>query len=71
LADKEPPLLPANLPDGWWAVWQTYTGGLWGLIILWHQHFNTDPDNAVRYLSGTNAPLLQSIGEIDCREEVG
>jgi len=34
----------------------------------WHQHFNTDPDNAVLYLSGTNAPLLQSIGEIDCEE---
>ncbi len=35
----------------------------------WHQHFNTVPDKAVRYLSGTNAPLLQSIGDIDCREE--
>ncbi len=35
----------------------------------WHQHFNTDPDNAVLYLSGTNTPLLQSIGDIDCREE--
>jgi len=31
LADKEPPLLPANLPDGWWAVWQTYTGGALGV----------------------------------------
>tara|TARA_Y100000310_G_scaffold297860_1_gene331239 strand:+ start:82 stop:543 length:462 start_codon:yes stop_codon:yes gene_type:complete len=37
----------------------------------WHQHFNTDPDKVVRYLSGTNAPLLQSVGEIDCREEAG
>ena len=37
----------------------------------WHQHFNTVPDKAVRYLSGTNAPLLQSIGDIDCREEAG
>jgi gentisate 1,2-dioxygenase len=37
----------------------------------WHQHFNTGPDKAVRYLSGTNAPLLQSIGDIDCREEAG
>ncbi len=35
----------------------------------WHQHFNTDPDKEARYLSGTNAPLLQSVGEIDCREE--
>ncbi|MGR3173864.1 MAG: cupin domain-containing protein [Candidatus Scalindua sp.] len=30
----------------------------------WHQHFNTDPDKVVRYLSGTNAPLLQSVGDI-------
>lgn len=35
----------------------------------WHQHFNTDPDNTVRYLAATNAPLLQSVGGIDCREE--
>ncbi|KHE90751.1 MAG: cupin domain-containing protein [Candidatus Scalindua rubra] len=35
----------------------------------WHQHFNTDPDKEVKFLSGTNAPLLQSIGDIDCREE--
>jgi gentisate 1,2-dioxygenase len=35
----------------------------------WHQHFNTDPDKVVQFLCGTNAPLLQSVGEIDCREE--
>ena len=35
----------------------------------WHQHFNTDPDKEVKFLSGTNAPLLQSVGDIDCREE--
>ena len=39
--------------------------------LSWHQHFNTGSDKAVRYLSGTNAPLLQSIGDIDCREEAG
>ncbi len=37
----------------------------------WHQHFNTDPDKVVQFLCGTNAPLLQSVGEIDCREEAG
>ncbi len=36
----------------------------------WHQHFNTDLDKEVKFLSGTNAPLLQSIGDIDCREEI-
>ncbi len=35
----------------------------------WHQHFNTDPDKEVKFLSGTNAPLLQSVGDIDYREE--
>ena len=35
----------------------------------WHQHYNSDPDKEVKFLSGTNAPLLQSIGDIDCREE--
>jgi gentisate 1,2-dioxygenase len=35
----------------------------------WHQHFNTDPDNEVKFLSGTNAPLLKSVGDIDRREE--
>ncbi|MBC8555375.1 MAG: cupin domain-containing protein [Candidatus Brocadiales bacterium] len=35
----------------------------------WHQHFNTDPDKEAKFLSGTNAPLLQSIGDIDRREE--
>ncbi len=35
----------------------------------WHQHFNTDPDKEVKFLSGTNAPLLQSVGDIDRREE--
>ena len=35
----------------------------------WHQHFNTDIDKEVKFLSGTNAPLLQSVGDIDCREE--
>ncbi len=34
-----------------------------------HQHFNTDPDKEVKFLSGTNAPLLQSVGDIDRREE--
>ena len=37
----------------------------------WHQHFNADTDKKVRYLSGTNAPLLQNVGEIACREEAG
>ncbi len=36
----------------------------------WHQHFNTDLDKEVKFLSGTNAPLLQSIGDINCREEI-
>ncbi len=36
----------------------------------WHQHFNTDLDKEAKFLSGTNAPLLQSIGDIDCREEI-
>ncbi len=36
----------------------------------WHQHFNTDLEKEVKFLSGTNAPLLQSIGDIDCREEI-
>ncbi len=36
----------------------------------WHQHFNTELDKEVKFLSGTNAPLLQSIGDIDCREEI-
>ncbi len=35
----------------------------------WHQHFNIDPDEEVKFLSGTNAPLLQSVGDIDRREE--
>lgn len=35
----------------------------------WHQHFNTDFDKEVKFLSGTNAPLLQSVGDIDYREE--
>ncbi|MBC8555712.1 MAG: cupin domain-containing protein [Candidatus Brocadiales bacterium] len=35
----------------------------------WHQHFNSDPDKEVKFLSGTNAPLLQSIGDVDRREE--
>jgi gentisate 1,2-dioxygenase len=35
----------------------------------WHQHFNTDLDKEVKFLSGTNAPLLQSVGDIDYREE--
>jgi len=35
----------------------------------WHQHFNTDPEKEAKFLSGTNAPLLQSIGDIDRREE--
>jgi len=35
----------------------------------WHQHFNTDPDKEVKLLSGTNAPLLKSVGDIDRREE--
>lgn len=35
----------------------------------WHQHFNADQDKVVRYLSGTNSPLLQGVGDIDCREE--
>ena len=35
----------------------------------WHQHFNTDPDKEVKFLSGTNAPLLQSVGNVDYREE--
>jgi gentisate 1,2-dioxygenase len=34
-----------------------------------HQHFNSDPDKEVKFLSGTNAPLLQSVGDIDYREE--
>ena len=35
----------------------------------WHQHFNTEPDKEVKFLSGTNAPLLKSVGDIDRREE--
>ena len=35
----------------------------------WHQHFNSDPDKEVKFLSGTNAPLLQSVGDVDYREE--
>jgi gentisate 1,2-dioxygenase len=35
----------------------------------WHQHFNTDPDKEAKFISGTNAPLLQSVGDIDRREE--
>ena len=35
----------------------------------WHQHFNTDLDKEVKFLSGTNAPLLKSVGDIDSREE--
>ncbi len=35
----------------------------------WHQHFNTDPDNEVRYVAYTNAPLLQNVGGIARREE--
>ncbi len=37
----------------------------------WHQHFNTASDKDVKYLSATNAPLLQSVGGIACREEAG
>ncbi|MHC4321349.1 MAG: cupin domain-containing protein [Planctomycetota bacterium] len=37
--------------------------------LAWHQHFNSDPDKEVKFLSGTNAPLLQSVGDIDYREE--
>jgi hypothetical protein len=47
------------------------TQGALGVNNIMASAFNTDPDNAVRYLSGTNAPLLQSIGEINCREEAG
>ncbi len=35
----------------------------------WHQHFNTDLEREVKHLSGTNEPLLQSVGEIAIREE--
>jgi quercetin dioxygenase-like cupin family protein len=35
----------------------------------WHQHFNIDPDNEVRYIACTNAPLLQNVGGIARREE--
>ncbi len=35
----------------------------------WHQHFNPDSDKEVKFISGTNAPLLQSVGDIDRREE--
>jgi len=35
----------------------------------WHQHFNTEADKEVKFLSGTNAPLLKSAGDIDLREE--
>ncbi|MCP5004357.1 MAG: cupin domain-containing protein [Planctomycetes bacterium] len=35
----------------------------------WHQHFNTDPEKEAKHLSGTNEPLLQSVGEIAIREE--
>ncbi len=35
----------------------------------WHQHFNTDPENEVRYVAYTNAPLLQNVGGIARREE--
>ncbi len=35
----------------------------------WHQHFNTDLDNEVRYVAYTNAPLLQNVGGIARREE--
>ena len=35
----------------------------------WHQHFNTDPNNEVRYVAYTNAPLLQNVGGIARREE--
>ncbi len=35
----------------------------------WHQHFNTDPQKETKYISGTNEPLLQSIGELGIREE--
>jgi len=32
--DKEPLFLPAYIPNGWWAVWHTYTGRFWGLLTV-------------------------------------
>ena len=34
----------------------------------WHQHFAAD-GSAVRYLTATNMPLLESIGQTVLREE--
>ena len=30
--------------------------------LFWHQHFNTDPDNPVRYLAVKNIPLVKNMG---------
>lgn len=35
----------------------------------WHQHFATEKSGTVRYLTATNMPLLQSMGQTLLREE--
>jgi len=37
----------------------------------WHQHYNFDENQEIRYIASTNAPLLQNVGNIARREEAG
>ncbi len=38
-------------------------GDLMGIpAMFWHQHYNTDPDNPVRYLAVKNVPLMEKMG---------
>lgn len=40
-------------------------------IIKGNGYSVVEGNKVVQFLCGTNAPLLQSVGEIDCREEAG
>jgi quercetin dioxygenase-like cupin family protein len=40
-------------------------------VWAWHNHVNTHPTARARYLACENAPMLQNMGGVALREEVG
>ena len=40
-------------------------------VWAWHNHVNTHPTGRARYLACENAPMLQNMGGVALREEVG